>query len=338
MMEVDCVSIKPEAILRTSGHVEKFADWMCKDPIKEEFLRADHLVETVLEARLAKYKVSSDGDDVERVKLSEATTRLYEEILAKIDNYDGPELGNLIKEHDIRNPNGNGKVEEPTAFNLMFKSTIGPSAAAPVFLRPETAQGQFLNFRKLLDYSQGSLPFVSACVGKAYRNEILPRSGLLRVREFILAEIEHFVDPESNKAHERFSEVENVELPFLSRETQLSGKTTVTKDCIGGAVRAKLVNNETLGYFLVRIYVFLIKVGADPEKIRFRQHLDNEMAHYACDCWMLSCSPAMVGSTKEPLKEPVKIVEWKASLEKKLVGPRFQKDAKKVEAAINGLD
>ncbi|KAJ3490345.1 hypothetical protein NLG97_g5796 [Lecanicillium saksenae] len=363
MMELDCTSITPEAVLRTSGHVEKFADWMCRDPVKGEFLRADHLVETVLGARLTNNKTALESGGAKDKRLDEATVQQYEEILAKIDNYDGPELGKLIKEHDIRNPNGNGKVEEPSAFNLMFKSTIGPSAAAPVFLRPETAQGQFLNFRKLLDYSQGSLPFASACVGKAYRNEISPRSGLLRVREFLLAEIEHFVDPESNKEHERFHEVEDVELPFLSKETQLSGKTTILKDSIGNAVREKLVDNETLGYFLVRIYLFLIKIGADPQKIRFRQHLNNEMAHYACDCWdaelltsygwieCVGCADRSAYdltvhsketgtalTVKQPLKEPIKIVEWEASLEKRLIGPRFKKDARKIEAAIYDLD
>ncbi|KYK61907.1 hypothetical protein DCS_03052 [Drechmeria coniospora] len=64
----------------------------------------------------------------------------------------------------------------------MFKTTIGPSAAALVYLRPETAQGQFLNFRRLLEFGQGAIPFASATIGKSYRNEISPRSGLLRVR------------------------------------------------------------------------------------------------------------------------------------------------------------
>lgn len=245
----------------------------------------------------------------------------------------------------------------------MFKSTIGPRSAAPIFFRPETAQGQFLNFRKLLDYCQGSMPFASACIGKSYRNEISPRSGLLRVREFLMAEIEHFVDPESNKSHERFSEVEQIELPFLSKQTQLSGKTTIETASIGSAVRSKLVDNETLGYFLARIYLFLVKIGADPKKIRFRQHLENEMAHYACDCWdaelltsygwieCVGCADRSAFdltvhskatgtplTVKENLPEPLEIVEWKASLERKLLGPRFRKDARKIEAAIEALD
>ena len=131
----------------------------------------------------------------------------------------------------------------------MFKSSIGPSTAAPVYLWPETAQGQFLNFRKLLEYNNNSMPFASASVGKSYRNEISPRSGLLRVREFLMAEIEHFIDPDGGKKHERFDEVQDVELAILDRSTQLAGQTTVRHLTIGKAVEKNVIDNETLGYF-----------------------------------------------------------------------------------------
>ncbi|KAG5998989.1 hypothetical protein E4U54_002095 [Claviceps lovelessii] len=363
MMEVDCTVITPETVLKTSGHVDKFADWMCKDPAKGEFLRADHLIESVLEARLAKGTLATGEKASKSAKLDEETAKEYREILAKIDNYDGPELGALIQQHDIRNPDGNGQVLPPTPFNLMFKSTIGPSAAAPVYLRPETAQGQFLNFRRLLEFGQGSMPFASASIGKSYRNEIAPRSGLLRVREFLMAEIEHFVDPDTSKSHDRFPEVSSVELPFLDKATQLSGKTTTRSLSIGEAVKTKLVDNETLGYFLVRIYHFLIKIGVDKDKVRFRQHLENEMAHYACDCWDaelltsygwiecvgcadrsaydLSVHSKATGTplvVKELRSEPIEIEEWQVSLNKKLLGPKFKKDAKKIETAVESLD
>ncbi len=166
----------------------------------------------------------------------------------------------------------------------MFKSSIGPSAAAPVYLRPETAQGRFLNFKKLLEYNQGAMPFASASIGKSYRNEISPRSGLLRVREFLMAEVEHYVNPKK-KSHARFSEASGTELPLLDREIQAAGKTTPKAMTVEQAVKWGIINNETLGYFLGRIMLFLVRIGVDPTKIRFRQHLSNEMAHYACDCW-----------------------------------------------------
>ena len=251
----------------------------------------------------------------------------------------------------------------PLPFNLMFRSSIGPSAASPVYLRPETAQGQFLNFRKLLDFNQGAMPFASASIGKSYRNEISPRSGLLRVREFLMAEVEHFVDPATSKHHDRFVEVAEIELPFLDKATQLAGKQNVAVMPIGVAVSAKLVDNETLGYFLARIYLFLTKIGVDRQKLRFRQHLDKEMAHYACDCWdaelltsygwieCVGCAdrsaydltvhakhtgvPLVV---KEPLPEPRKVEQWQAALDKKKAGPKFKKDAKLVHDAVEALE
>ncbi len=268
----------------------------------------------------------------------------------------------MIKQYDIRNLENNNEVLPPIPFNLMFKSTIGPSAASPVYLRPETAQGQFLNFKKLLEYNQGSMPFASASVGKSYRNEISPRTGLLRVREFLMAEVEHYVDPDK-KQHPRFEEIRDVQLPLLDRDTQLSGKTTPQLLKIGRAVDDKIIDNQTLGYFLGRVMLFLHNIGVDVNKVRFRQHLANEMAHYACDCWDaelltsygwvecvgcadrsaydLTVHSKYTGASltvKEPLPEPVKVEEWQASLDKKLVGPKFKKDAKAVQTAVEELD
>lgn len=80
MLEIDCPAITPEAVLKTSGHVDKFADWMCKDPVRGEYLRADHLVETVLETRLANNESCTDA----KSKIDDATIHQYEEILAKV--------------------------------------------------------------------------------------------------------------------------------------------------------------------------------------------------------------------------------------------------------------
>jgi len=100
-----------------------------------------------------------------------------------------------------------------------------------------------------------------------------------------MAEIEHFVDPESGKKHPKFIEVKDTKLSLLNRNTQLAGNTKVDEVTIGEAVSSKLVDNETLGYFLVRIHEFLLQLGVDKSKLRFRQHMANEMAHYAADCW-----------------------------------------------------
>jgi glycyl-tRNA synthetase len=245
----------------------------------------------------------------------------------------------------------------------MFKTTLGPSSASSQgYLRPETAQGQFLNFKKLLEYNQNSMPFASASIGKSFRNEISPRSGLLRVREFLMAEIEHYVDPEGGKKHARFDEVKDIPLGFVDRSTQLAGKTDIQAIKIGDAVGSKMVDNETLGYFLGRIYLFLLKLGVDEQKIRFRQHMANEMAHYATDCWdaellttygWIECAGCADRSAydltvhakktgeplvvREPRSQPLKIEEWHIDINKVKLGPMFRKDAKAVERALNSL-
>lgn len=268
----------------------------------------------------------------------------------------------MIEKYDIRNPDGNTPVSQPVPFNLMFKTTVGPSSASPGYLRPETAQGQFLNFKKLLDYNQNSMPFASASIGKSFRNEISPRSGLLRVREFLMAEIEHFVDPEGGKRHPKFDLVKDLQLSFLDRATQLGGKTSLHKTTIGEAVASRMVDNETLGYFLGRIYLFLLKIGVDANKVRFRQHMANEMAHYATDCWdaelqttygwieCVGCADRSAydltvhsKKTEEPLvvreswREPLKVEEWQIDINKPKLGPLFKKNAKAVEAALSSL-
>ena len=91
------------------------------------------------------------------------------------------------------------------------------------FLRPETAQGIFVNFKRLLEFNQGRLPFAAAQIGNAFRNEISPRSGLIRVREFPLAEIEHFCDP-VEKDHPKFANVADVKMTLYSADDQMSGR------------------------------------------------------------------------------------------------------------------
>ena len=129
-------------------------------------------------------------------------------------------------------------------------------------------------------------------IGNSFRNEISPRSGLIRVREFTMAEIEHFCDPK-HKNHPKFENVENLKMYLYSACNQMDGKSA-EEITIGDAVRSKLVANETLGYFMARIQQFLVKIGIIPERLRFRQHMNNEMAHYACDCWDAECLTSYV--------------------------------------------
>jgi glycyl-tRNA synthetase len=292
MLEVDCTNLTLDQVLKTSGHVERFADYMVKDVLTGDIFRADHLIKSVIQSRLdaqlddnAKpLKDKKDKQkDKQKEKVDETTIKEYTHTLNQLDNYTGKELGQLIQKLDICNPETGNKVTEPVMFNLMFETSIGPTGYLKGYLRPETAQGQFVNFSRLLEFNNNKLPFASASIGKSFRNEISPRAGLLRVREFTMAEIEHFVDP-LNKLHPRFNTVKDLSLTLLPKQNQLDGSGTVEMT-LEDAVSKGIIDNETLGYFIGRINLFLLKIGINPSKLRFRQHMDNEMAHYACDCW-----------------------------------------------------
>lgn len=194
------------------------------------------------------------------------------------------ELDEVIVKYKIKAPDTNNDLLPAYKFNLMFDTPIGPQGAIKGYLRPETAQGHFVNFRKLLEFNGGKIPFASASIGLGFRNEISPRSGLLRVREFTMAEIEHYVDP-VNKNHKKFALVKDMKLPLWSGKNQKEGKGVINDLTLEEAVNQKTIDNETLAYFLARSYIFLTRIGISTSGIRFRQHTEKEMAHYASDCW-----------------------------------------------------
>ena len=100
-----------------------------------------------------------------------------------------------------------------------------------------------------------------------------------------MAEIEHFVDPD-NKDHHKFSRVKDLKLPLFSAANQESASRAMIRDLtLEQAVLDRVIDNQTLAYFMARTYQFLVSVGISEEGIRFRQHRSDEMAHYAKDCW-----------------------------------------------------
>merc|ERR1712061_209760 len=112
-----------------------------------------------------------------------------DDVIVKLDGMNKGEMAAVMREFDMKSPITNNNLTEPMEFNLMFQTHIGPTGDVKGFLRPETAQGIFVNFKRLLEFNQGKLPFAAAQIGTAFRNEISPRSGLIRVREFPLAEV-----------------------------------------------------------------------------------------------------------------------------------------------------
>ncbi|KAL3040432.1 hypothetical protein OYC64_011452 [Pagothenia borchgrevinki] len=349
ILEIDCTMLTPETVLKTSGHVDKFADYMVKDVKNGECFRADHLLKAHLQKLMSDKKCSA----VKKAEMEEVTTQM--------DNYTQQELTDLFVKYNVKSPISGNDLTAPTLFNLMFQTSIGPGGNMTGYLRPETAQGIFLNFKRLLEFNQGKLPFAAAQIGNSFRNEISPRSGLIRVREFTMAEIEHFVDP-SEKIHPKFSNVADLDLTLYSSKAQTSGQSAKIMR-LGDAVEQGVINNTVLGYFIGRIYLYLTKVGISKDKLRFRQHMDNEMAHYACDCWdaetktsygwieIVGCADRScfdlqchAKATKvplvaeKPLKEPkiVNVVQFEAN--KGAIGKAYKKDAKIAMEYLSGCD
>lgn len=153
MSELDTTIMTLAEVLKTSGHVEKFTDWMVRDVKTAEVFRADHLVEAVLEARLKGDKeargikvaaVEEEDKDAKKkkkkvksvaIKLEDSQVEEYETILAKIDNFTGAELGELIRRVKIVSPDTGNEVTEPVEFNLMFDASIGPTGQIKGYVR-----------------------------------------------------------------------------------------------------------------------------------------------------------------------------------------------------------
>jgi len=163
MHGVDAAILMNQKVWKASGHVDTFTDPLVEDLKTNQRFRADHLLKDA-------------GYDVEGLSLEDLTK--------------------LIKDNDVKSPNGND-LSDVRTFNMMFKTNVGPvdDESSISYLRPETAQGIFTNYKNVMDSFYPDLPFGLAQQGKAFRNEISPRDFIFRSREFEQMEIEYFVDP-----------------------------------------------------------------------------------------------------------------------------------------------
>ena len=163
MYGIDAAILMNQRTWEATGHVASFADPLVEDVKTKKRFRADHLLEDA-------------GIDTKGLTVAK--------------------MNDLIKEKKIKSPDGN-TVGDIRQFNMMFKTHVGANedAGSISYLRPETAQGMFVNFKNIMDSVHPKLPFGMAQIGKAFRNEIAPRDFLFRAREFEQMEIEYMVDP-----------------------------------------------------------------------------------------------------------------------------------------------
>lgn len=252
--EIEAPTIMPEAVFEASGHLDTFDDMLVECAECGASHRADHLIED-----------NTTIEDAEALSI--------------------PEVEDLIREHDLVCPAcGAALAGEPVSdFNLMFETTIGPGSGQSGYMRPETAQGIFVEFPQLAEYARNQLPFGVTQIGPAYRNEISPRKGVIRVREFTQAELEQFINPGKNEPD--LSKVAGVGVTFYPIESQREEGHEYVEKTVAEAVEDGTIASDWVAYYLGVAQEWYERVGVDMDRFRFRQHLPGERAHYASDCW-----------------------------------------------------
>ncbi len=229
--EIECPTIAQEAVFIASGHVKGFSDKMCQCPHCKEYLRADHV---------------ADGGGV-----CGAATMNNETLAAAIATCKCPACGEVLGNVEVYN------------FNLMFSTMIGPGSQRVGYLRPETAQGMFVDFARLLRFYRDKLPFGAVQIGKSYRNEISPRQGMIRLREFTQAEAEIFVHPNEKNHHPAFKRYANYRMPLLTYVHQQKCEPAVEMS-MREAVDKGIIANEYVAYYVALTHELLVTVGIRP--------------------------------------------------------------------------
>lgn len=327
--EIEAPTIGVEAIFEASGHVSGFADPMTTCQECRESFRADHVIKGEMGV----------PDGLKKEQLTE-----------------------IIKNNNIGCPECGGPLGDVFDFNLMFQTWIGPGQRKRGYMRPETAQAMFVDFPRLLRFYREKLPFGVTQIGKSYRNEISPRQGVIRLREFTQAEAEVFVNPKDKNSHPNFASVADMKLNLYDEDAQLNNKEPVPV-AVGDAVARGIIANEYLAYYVALTQVFLTTVGIDPKRLRFRQHMRTERAHYAMDCWDAEVLLERFGwvevvgiadrtdydltahqkrseadmSVFVPFERPMKVSRTVVTPNMAVIGPKYKGKAGKIMASLKAM-
>jgi len=245
-LEIEGTTILPHEVLVASGHASNFSDpvVICKKTQKQ--YRADHL-------------------------LQEHTGKSWEGKSAK-------EMDSAIKELKIKSQDG-GEFSEVKTFNLMFATYLGAGTDKPAYLRPETAQCIFLDFKRIFTQNGSKLPLAIGQVGKSYRNEISPRKGLVRMREFTQMELEYFFDP-SQPDMEGFEKIADKTLRFkppAEGDTELEVEDVTLQE----SIERGWVANQIMATFLYWQDVYYKKMGIDSNRYHFAVLPKDALPHYS---------------------------------------------------------
>lgn len=262
---IDSANILPEAALKASGHVDSFTDPLVECTKCGNAFRADQLIE------------EATKESAEDLDLNEIDAKLAE-------------LG-------LGCPKCKGPFDKARTFNMMFPVYVGTKGTDVAYLRPETAQGAYLNFKRHFEILRRRLPMGLAIIGKAYRNEIAPRQGVYRMRELIQAELQIFMDPDTFDSSLDLEEMKGKEI--MVQTVDMRGKAD-----------AKPVACETLiekhglpkffVYHMLKIQEFYLEVARIPkDKFRFFEKSEKERAFYNRVHFDIEANLSTLGGFKE---------------------------------------
>jgi glycyl-tRNA synthetase len=258
--EISTTNILPKEVFEASGHLESFNDALAECSSCHSRFKADQLIEENL-------KISSEGMNLE-------------------------EINKIIEDNDLKCPQCGGDLSVKF-YNLMFGLELGAGKTTKeAYLRPETAQGAFLAFKRSFKILRNKLPLGLAMIGKAFRNEISPRQGFYRLRELHQAELQIFFDPENINEHEDFESVENKKLRMYPIENR--GKEIREVKC------GDLDLPKFYLYYMVKIQDFYLEtLGLPREMFRFRELDEKERAFYNKLHWDFELNLESLGGFKE---------------------------------------
>ena len=172
-----------------------------------------------------------------------------------------------------------GEYDVQGTFSLLFKTNIGALNPVESYLRGETAQGMFLDFKQVYDTARMKLPFGIVQIGKCFRNEIAPRDFIFRSREFTIGEFEFFIHPEDDKCDLLDEKHLNLILRLLDKETQEKEDSNLSDTTIGKMLKEKRLG-EWHAYWLAEQLLWFKKLGIF-DKIKIREHMESELSHYS---------------------------------------------------------
>ena len=336
VVEIETPIIGPARVYEASGHLEHFTDPIVECLKCGRKFRADHLIE--------------------------------EKLGIKAEGLTPEEMTKIIREHDLRCPVCGGPLSEVRKFNLLFQTTIGPYTRNIGYLRPETAQGMFVAFKRVHEVTRQRLPLGIAQVGRVARNEISPRQGIMRLREFTIAELEFFFDPEDpwhgGVLEELVERLEEKRLRILTADAKTRGEEKPEEYSVREAIEEKIVVTPWLAYWMAIAQGFVKSLGVPAGDMYFDEKLPEERAHYAAQTFDQLVRVSRLGWLEvsghayrtdydlsrhmrysgqdlrvfKQLKEPL-IVEKKIVLvDPRWLGQTFRAKAKEIMAKLRELD